>query len=305
MNSPVDHVILTRFNLPSIGSESLIRAKEGWLRDRIQLFERYCLPSVLAQTNSDFFWIIYLDPESPTWLKRRMEELSTGNAFKAIYRAEVSNEDLVADIRNLVGSQKDHLMTTNLDNDDGLASTFVEQLHTVPMDGSRTAIYLTRGLILSGNKLFLRTDRANAFCSVRETWDGPETCWADWHNQLGKSMPAREISGTPAWLQVVHDLNVSNRVRGTRVDPKAFVSSFGELLDDARRPSRAEILIERLALRPFRSIRESGRAVTKATILVVFGRGGLDRIKSTMNRKINFKYFSKSNAQSNANPTSR
>jgi hypothetical protein len=27
----IDHVLLTRFNLPSRGLESLIRAKDGWL----------------------------------------------------------------------------------------------------------------------------------------------------------------------------------------------------------------------------------------------------------------------------------
>ena len=33
MTTPA-HVFLTRFNLPSEGVESLIRAREGWLRER-------------------------------------------------------------------------------------------------------------------------------------------------------------------------------------------------------------------------------------------------------------------------------
>ncbi len=42
----VDHVFLTRFNLPSAGFESMVRAKQGWLQNRVELFERFCLPSL-------------------------------------------------------------------------------------------------------------------------------------------------------------------------------------------------------------------------------------------------------------------
>jgi len=45
MAGGADHVLLTRFNLPSKGFEGMITAKEGWLTDRIALFEFYCLPS--------------------------------------------------------------------------------------------------------------------------------------------------------------------------------------------------------------------------------------------------------------------
>ncbi len=48
----VDHVLLTRFNLPTPGVEGLIRAREGWLQDRIELFELYCAPSVAKAVSS-------------------------------------------------------------------------------------------------------------------------------------------------------------------------------------------------------------------------------------------------------------
>ena len=54
MRIDLDHVLLTRFNLPSKGHESLVRAQENWLRNRVVLFERYCLPSVAAQTCRSF-----------------------------------------------------------------------------------------------------------------------------------------------------------------------------------------------------------------------------------------------------------
>ena len=75
-SADVDHVLLTRFNLPSAGAESIVRAKDGWLRARIELFRRFCLPSVLRQTRQDFKWIIYLDPQSPDWLVSVMDDLT-------------------------------------------------------------------------------------------------------------------------------------------------------------------------------------------------------------------------------------
>ena len=73
MAADADHVLLTRFNLPSAGFESIVRAQDGWLKDRIELFERYSIPSVQAQTSQAFHWIIYFDPESPEWLKGRIQ----------------------------------------------------------------------------------------------------------------------------------------------------------------------------------------------------------------------------------------
>ena len=60
----IDHVFLTRFNLPSGGTEARIRARETWLAERWTLFERYCAPSVAAQTSDRFRWIIYFAPRA-------------------------------------------------------------------------------------------------------------------------------------------------------------------------------------------------------------------------------------------------
>jgi hypothetical protein len=279
MSGSVDHVLLTRFNLPSIGVESLVRAREGWLRDRVELFERYCLPSVRGQTNQQFHWLVYLDPESPTWLKDRIAELSADGCFTPMFRASVSRQDLVSDLRSVSGGRRDELLTTNLDNDDALANDFVERLQAADMSGEATAIYLVDGLIKHGSRVFRRTDRRNAFCSVRERWDAPVTCWADWHNLLGERMAVLEVDGEPAWLQVIHDFNVSNRVRGRRVAPEPYRRAFSGMLDDVAAPGPLEVLADVVVARPRRYLRESGRAALKQLIMTTVGKEGLDRLK--------------------------
>lgn len=280
MADKVDHVILTRFNLPSQGAESIIRAREGWLRDRIALFELYCLPSVRAQTNQEFHWIIYFDPESPEWLKRRIKDHVGEAAYVPVFRPSVGRADLIADISRVTGAHGTRLITTNLDNDDGLAIDFMERLQAIGQRRERTVVYLTQGLIKSGSRLYLRLDRHNAFGSVIEDWTSPSTCWSDWHTLLGMSMEVLELCDEPGWLQIVHGANVSNRVRGRLVSPSRYARLFPGLLDDVRTPQPMELVIDILVAQPRRLARESGRALAKYVAMRLFGKKGLDKAKT-------------------------
>ncbi|MDP9980805.1 hypothetical protein J2W14_000181 [Pseudarthrobacter oxydans] len=285
MNHTMDHVILTRFNVPSAGLESRIRAKEGWLRERMALFEAFCLPSVRSQTNADFRWIIYLDPESPAWLKSRLAELSAGGLFTPVYRSQISGSERIADIRAVTGATRQILITTNLDNDDALAADFIERLQKTPAGLARAAVYFVNGLVLSGDALYMNRDSTNAFCSVMETWDSPVTCWADWHTRLGTSMPVQEIGGAAGWLQVVHGTNVSNRVHGTRIPASAAPKTFGQLLAGVKDPTGLQLFYELALARPSRWSRDRTRSLAKGAILGTFGKSGLDRLKNSLNAK--------------------
>lgn len=275
-------MLLTRFNLPTQGVESLVRAQEGWLRNRQVLFEKYCLPAVASQNERNFKWIIYLDTQSPQWLRMRIAELEKLGIFIPIYRDEVPHDVLLADIHDVTGSAGDVLLTTNLDNDDGLAVDFVQRLQQAVKDDTKVAIYLARGLIQQAGKLYLRKDPVNAFCSVAESWDNPSTCWSDWHTKLGESMPTVQLYGAPGWLQVIHTGNVSNRVRGIRVSPKKYRTGFMVGLDEVQQPSAVDLAIDRLVLAPVRSSKEAVRWVAKNLILAVVGKKGLDSFKARL-----------------------
>ncbi len=277
--SDVQHVVLTRFNLPTAGVESLVRASDGWLRNRNRLFERYCVPSVRAQSCQDFKWIIYFDPDSPTWLQSKIKSAVDDGTYTAIFRRAVSRTELLSDIRAISDPTRSTLLTTNLDNDDGLAIDFVERLQNARPAAKRTALYMTRGLIRSDEQLYLRTDPANAFCSVREPADDPVTAWADWHNRLGRTMPVEEINESPTWLQVVHGQNVSNRARGIRVSPTPYRERFAGLLDDVPDPTMGEILRDRIIDRTQRALGETTRTAAKTITLALVGKDGLDKVK--------------------------
>ncbi len=275
----LDHVLLTRFNLPSAGFESIIRAQEGWLRGRAQLFEEYCLPSVRAQSNKNFHWLIYFDPESPSWLKDKIKVWSSDRTFEPVFREQVSHKELIEDIRSVVGIPSSELMTTNLDNDDGIAVDFVQRLQNVEISSSRSAIYISQGLIKCGDAVYIRADRQNAFCSVRESWETPVGCWTDFHNRLGRHMSTKVLEGPPGWLQVIHGTNVSNRVRGRRVSPGQYRSLYLGLLDEVAETTTQDLLRDWLFASPYRIARETARAAIKRIIESSLGKNGGDHVK--------------------------
>jgi hypothetical protein len=286
----VAQVVLTRFNLPSLGAESVVRAQKDWLVDRVALFERYCLPSVRAQAHRDFEWLIYFDPESPDWLMERIREWAPGS-FTPVMRESVSHDELLGDIAGLFAARSVHfaegdlLVTTNLDNDDGLARDFTERIRAAGSSVTRrTAVYLVNGLIRHGSDIYRRTDRDNAFCSVAEPWAGAQTCWVDWHNMLRKQMPVIELEGEPAWLQVVHDKNVSNRVHGTLADPAPYRELMSGLIDDAVAPHLGRRVADGALIAPARRFATAGRRGVKKLAVRVVGRSGLDAIKLRLAR---------------------
>ncbi len=279
VSTEVDHVILTRFNLPTVGFEQIVRAKEGWLKDRISLFERYCIPSVVAQNKQSFSWLIYFDSESPEWLKKKVQGHVDDKLYTPLFRTSVGEEDVLRDIREFTGDVNERLITSNLDNDDAVATNFVERVQDAAPRHGRSAIFLSRGLIRTNTNLYLRRDKENAFCSVISDWSSPSTCWSDWHTLLTKKMPSVHLYDEPAWLQVVHGLNVSNRVRGNLTGPSNYDYLFPGLIQDLPSPGGVELLSDYLRGRPIRFIRDSTRVLGKNVIINLLGKDSIDRVK--------------------------
>ncbi|PRB08889.1 glycosyltransferase [Microbacterium sp. MYb64] len=280
----VDHVLLTRFNLPTGGVEARIRASEHWLSNRWRLFERYCAPSVAAQIGADFDWVVYFDPASPAWLKGAIQPYVEQGLFTAIFREEVPRQKLVADLRDVVRHGDGMLLTTNVDNDDGLAVDFLARLHAAVDFEERRALYVVNGLVRDDVGVYLRHDPENAFCSVAEPWSDPRTCWDDWHIMLSRSMPVVALDGEPGWLQVVHGENVSNRVRGRLVSARRWESLFPGMLQDVEAPGAAQIVGDRLLVAPARWTRDTTRATLRRMAIAALGKDGMQALKARLRR---------------------
>lgn len=280
----IDHVLLTRFNLPTGGFEARIRANESWLARRWELFETYCAPSVTAQTSSAFTWLIYFDPESPDWLVNAIEPYVARGLFQPVFRAEVPTAALLEDIRAVSRHPEGMLLTTNLDNDDAIATDFLQRVRDAVDFTDRRALYVQNGLVKSAHAVYRRHDPHNAFCSVAAPWTRPSTSWDQWHILLGQSMPVVGIGGAPGWLQVIHGENVSNRVRGRLTSPRSHRAAFPRMLDDIAEPEPARLLADRALIAPARRLRDIGRGALRRVAIALLGQDGMQQVKARILR---------------------
>ncbi len=84
-----NHYLITRFNLKTANwavtknKEALLT--EAWMNHRLWLFENFCLPSVAAQVNKDFEWLIYFDLSTPDQYKVQIDKLTAPYDFIHIF----------------------------------------------------------------------------------------------------------------------------------------------------------------------------------------------------------------------------
>lgn len=255
------HVIMTRFNM-AMPQRDAIRKRPGWLESRFDLFERYCLPSVAAQTVRGFHWVIYFDIETPAPFRERIERCREEFPFIPFYTPHFEAEGWPRSLKEIFGTYRTPwLVTSRLDNDDALSVDHVERLHAHFLEqGIETgSVNFRNGFLLQGGRVYMLEHLSNAFAHHVEPWDETAiTCRGVNHLKLAEFGPVRQIDGAPAWLQVVHGGNVSNKVRGRRVAGDEARAFFPEgILGPLRPASPLALGLENLVLVPMRNLRDS------------------------------------------------
>lgn len=245
MSSNIKHLILTRFNVPSPGKEQSIRAQPGWLEGRFDLFRKYCLPGVADQSERDFEWIVFFDEQTPDPFKATIRQLQSVFPFRAEFTRLYRMPDIVPQILGRY-ADSEWLLTTRLDSDDVLAADHVARLREAVRAGSKEVINFSEGAIVSvageQPRLYRIRDRKNPFASLMEPM-GPNarSIWAEMHVNIGRLAPVREIGGDPAWLQVVHGGNVSNRVKGRRIRIDSVADLFPAIAERFPVPAETDL----------------------------------------------------------------
>jgi hypothetical protein len=270
----VAHVILTRFNLATPGRESRIRNQPGWLEDRFELFERYCLPSVAAQTRHEFTWLIFFDAETPDAFKRRIAGCQKTYPFVPVFTGLFQSAGWGRAVREHVEARPGWVLTTRLDNDDAIAVDFCERLAAAARHHpGPCALNFTNGFVLSRGRVYAHRHPTNAFASYMEPLnDAVRTVCTIPHMELADVVPVHQIGGPGAWLQVVHGRNVSNKVRGYRVSGEELEARFPPAVKAGLDGHGAQARLENAVLWPGRLARDMAVTMLRRGIRSV--RGG-------------------------------
>jgi hypothetical protein len=175
------------------------RNSEAWLKERIALFQTYTLPSILSQTDQKFRWIGIAHPDSPQWFL---------DALKSVPKMELRLHEWDVDAKEPGGHT-----TVNLDTDDALARNFVEEAKKIDFRGETIFPRGMRYRPMTGSWITTRSDNAH-FNMVIDS----ELTVLDFSHGRG-ILPKQIVDIRQAlWLEVIHERNISNRLRKPRND---------------------------------------------------------------------------------------
>lgn len=213
------HYIFTRWNLLTDSSDlynnSLIKDKDSWMRHRVELFEKYTLPSVMKQTNKNFIWLLSFSKNTP---KHYYQKYLQNKFIKIIHTSHIKylKDNLISD--NI-------FITSRLDNDDVI---FPEYINTIQKSiGNYTTILDSYGYsynILT-KKWYIPPERKRTnspFLTLVEflnPGEFPKTCFYDQHSVMPDYFPGRWINKqtNPLYCIIVHDKNLMNKSLGKEI----------------------------------------------------------------------------------------
>lgn len=233
------HYIITRFNLRAkewqFTKNSTKVLDENWLKNRFELFEKYCLPSLLSQTNKNFEWVIYFDTETPAFYKDKIE----------VYRQKLPNlipvfvenmelflPSIQAHIKN---NNQEYVITTRLDNDDCVSKYFVDEIQKNFNKQTYEALDFVDGYSLQISpdfKLGKKRHLYNPFISLVEKKQNPTSVWSRSHTSWKRETRIKRILNNRIWMVIIHQENKVNEFDGYgKVNAEEIFQDF--IMDEA------------------------------------------------------------------------
>lgn len=216
MTDGYTHLVLTRFNAALGDAPSAKRLDSGWLESRLEMFERYCLPSMGAQRPARFRWIVFCDAQSPEWFRDKMasfEPLVTPLYVKG-WLTDKRIASMLAEAKLV---EAPYLITTRVDNDDALACGHLAAVQNSFREQEREFVTFPVGMQLFRGHLYTVYWPSNPFLSLIERVGARKqftTVCCVRHDQVRSAGRIRNLRRTPQWLQLLHDDNLGNRLRG-------------------------------------------------------------------------------------------
>jgi hypothetical protein len=163
------HFLITRFNVKVNYDSARKGIDMDWLSHRFDLFEKFCYPSVYAQTNSNFQWIVYFDSETPEVFKEKIHKFQDWKAFLPIYiSTEFSDQINCKIIASFIREDTKYLITTRMDNDDAISSNFIQLIQENFEGQEFEFLSFPNGLVLSAGRLYSLRYVNNPFISLVE-----------------------------------------------------------------------------------------------------------------------------------------
>jgi len=207
------HFVITRMNVDwQISRPRSDRNDPEFLNRRFALFEQICLPSVKAQTNKEFLWLMLLDAALPNQFKEKVEKYRSSVQLVPVYVE--SRETLLDSVRRVIREHTNeeckYLITTSLDSDDAISKDFLQLVQAQFRQQEFEFVNFLFGYLyrIGEQKLYLREWLTSPFYSLIESYnDEFKTVLKYGHTQINEYNNC-QIVAEPLWLMVAHGNNV-------------------------------------------------------------------------------------------------
>lgn len=191
---------------------------ENWLLERVEIFKKFCLPSILNQSNKKFQWFFYIDAHTPDQVKEDLEKTFVPYPFIKLLAHHFDSfnitKELRSDIDKYLGKDFDFLISSRVDTDDMLHKDFISNIQESFNEQEFKILNFSRGLVYhipSGVSSFSNR-KGNPFISLVEKRNNGQfvTVFSKSHTDYVSDYAYTEIYlEKPLWCMTVHGLNDS------------------------------------------------------------------------------------------------
>ena len=176
-NDQMQVIGLCRFSYSALGGfqrehETIEQRKaflydEARLKHRPRLFRAFNLPSILAQTHTDFLYLILVGDDLPVWARARLYDLTAAAGHIKIlpYPPHPHRQIAAHIILDHENATHPHSIQFRLDDDDAVHRTFVERLKTDAATG--VIDYASKPVLPSITHAAMRYGRRSKDCTPR------------------------------------------------------------------------------------------------------------------------------------------
>lgn len=234
-----EHFVITRFNLKlenhfnkdKNGNPTLT---DNWLRHRFELFEKYCFPSLIAQSCKQFYWLLLLDTNTPPEYKMKIETYQ--NIFPNLYplfletgKIDYIRKTLIDTIHLLSDKKATFLITTRIDNDDAFHRNMIEEVQSYFVKNKvESFLNYNYGIqydVKEDYAVKIRYEKNHFSSRLEMMKPNLETVIFHDHTQIDRFAKVQSVENKkkPMWIEVIHESNVSN---ATRLSKPYFSSRY-------------------------------------------------------------------------------
>ncbi len=196
------HIILSRMNIPFKPWKHILN--KGWMEHRFEIFDNICYPSMAGQTNKNFTWLMFCDPNTEAkWVKK----LASYDKMVPIYCDWPTRMEYI----NKFTAGYDYIITTRLDNDDALNRMGIENIQNNFNKQDYLFLNYPEVFITDGNNGAISTEPSNPFISLIEKFPA-KTVWHVKHGEARGTGRISQINDFRLGLRFIHERNASNRM---------------------------------------------------------------------------------------------